>query len=431
VGGEPGPLRARDEEPVGESIAGLPAGPGAAGGTSALRHRWFRFYAALTLLSGIGTLAEDVPRRWLAKALTDKLFVVGALGFASNFGDLLSGLVFSVRRESRNLRRSLAVVQFLLAVVAATLAALAATSTLSPWHLLVASFLVGALYAPARAMGAALAVRAVPRESAASATAVLAAMGSIARLAGPAVGGLLLEAGSAATVFAFNAASFIPLALLLLLSRGTLGPAGARPAPVSPPLPAPPGAFRRALLALLAPGLFGIPYITVFPAIAAGAGGPQALGWLYSALGLGSLVGASGAIARARHATGAPGPLFAALALLQALGILAVSTFARVPLPLTLAAVAAVAAVNAFYLARLGAVVGWIARDGDGSRTFARFYMMLLGCMALAEPAVGALADRAGTQMCLRVLAAAAALVSAGLWWALRRAPAASPAAPA
>jgi MFS family permease len=407
--------------------------PRVASGTSALRHRWFALYAALTLVSGIGTLAEDVPRRWLAKEMTDQLFVVGALGFASNFGDLLSGLVFSVRRESPDLARSLFIVQSLLAAIAAALALLAWNSALLPWHLLAAAFLTGALYAPARAMGAALAVRAVPRESAASATAVLAAAGSLARLSGPPIGGLLLGAMGAAAVFAFNAASFLPLVLLLTLSGSMLRDASRRAAApassrgVLPVAPAPRGTFRRALFALLAPGLVGIPYITVFPEIANVVGGADNgkywLGWLYGALGAGSFVGATLAVARAKRAAATPGPQFAAFALAQALGVAAVSAYTRVSIVFVIATVASVAAVNAFYLARLGAVVGWIARDGDGSRTFARFYMMLLGCMAIAEPAVGALADRAGTESGLRILAAVAALVSAGLWLVLRRTP--------
>lgn len=388
------------------------------GGAGALGHPFLRAYAGATLLSQVGVHADGLARAWIASGTS--LLAVGVLGLASNGADIVCGLWLARRGRVRNLAATLLGVQAGFALLALALAALAAGGGLRVEHLVAASLLKGALNAPARAVGHALATRAVRRSQAPSVSALLSSLTGLARLVGPALGGVVLALGHPAYAFGFNALTFLPL-IALLARRVRHRRALQVPRPEAAAARAP--GMRLAMLAALTPGLFGIPYLVLLPGVARAFGGSEVLGALTGAVGLGALAGGLVALARRVRAAGSPGPGLAALGALQMALIGLLGTHGGLlPALLCPAVVALVAGLNTWYMARVGGFVGHLSAGADGARLFATYYTALLGAMALAEPLIGALGDAVGTPAALGVVAGAGLAWCAGLALLLARA---------
>jgi MFS family permease len=138
------------------------------------------------------------------------------------------------------------------------------------------------------------------REDLANAIALNSSLFNATRLIGPSLAGFLIAALGEGPVFAINAASYVAVLVALAVMRLPPRIAGDGGGPVLDRLRE---GFRyaadfqpvRALLLLLgALSLVGMPYVVLLPVFAESVlgGGPQTLGLLMSAAGLGALLGA-------------------------------------------------------------------------------------------------------------------------------------------
>jgi MFS family permease len=269
------------------------------GSFDSLRYRNYRLLWIGAALSNVGTWMQSVALSWYVFVLTQSPFWVSFVTFVNFVPTILSpiGGVFTDRLDRK---RILLVTQTLMMVDAAALAVLAALGRASLFAVLSLTFGQGLAFALNGPTWQAFVPSLVPPEAMVNAIALNSAQFSLARVIGPALGGVLIVSAGPSVVFGINAGSFVAVLVALAMVR----------VPRHEPPP-----HRRKVLEELAGGIrytwrerrirtmiatvavasfFGAPVTALLPVYAAdvfgrGAGG---FGVLAAAAGVGSVVGA-------------------------------------------------------------------------------------------------------------------------------------------
>jgi MFS family permease len=183
------------------------------------RHRNYRLYFVGNGISFIGTWMQQIAAYWLILELTGSPVAVGALALVQTLPVTVLALVGGTIADRVSLRRMVVTCESVLAVVAAILAILALTGLVAAWQLYVLGLVQGiaiALDAPARHT---LVFRIVGREDLPNAVALSSALGTSARIVGPALGGLVVATAGAGVAFALNAVSYVVVICAILAMR--------------------------------------------------------------------------------------------------------------------------------------------------------------------------------------------------------------------
>ena len=186
----------------------------------ALNHRNFRLFVYGQSVSLIGTWMQLVSVSWLVYRLTNSAFLLGCVGFATQIPTVLLSPLAGVAADRYDRRRILLVVQVLSMLQAAMLAYLILTKTVAVWHVVVLGIFIGIVNAfdiPTRQ--AFISEMVDDRKDMNNAIALNSSLFNSSRLIGPAVAGILIAAFGEGVCFAFNAASFIPIIVALLMMR--------------------------------------------------------------------------------------------------------------------------------------------------------------------------------------------------------------------
>jgi hypothetical protein len=268
-----------------------------------LARRDLRLFFAGQAVSLAGTWMQTVAQSWLVWRLTRSSALLGVVSFLGSVPVFLFG-IWAGSLADRLPRRRLVLVTQANAIVQATiLAALTLAGVVRPWHVIVLAGMLGLTYAfeiPARqALLADLA-----GEDMASAIALNSSIVNAARVAGPALAGVVVASVGEGWAFGLNAVSFAGTYYALLVMR-------------PPPQPPVEGGHRahvleglayagrtahvRALLALLATSsLFAMPYQTLLPVLSSEVlgGGARLYGGLLACAGGGALAGSLGLLLR-------------------------------------------------------------------------------------------------------------------------------------
>lgn len=270
-------------------------------GLRAFNHRDFRLFWTGQLISVVGRWMQAVGQSWLVLELTNsplKLGVVGALQFAP----ILVLAFVAGALTDRFPKRSLVIgTQLALMLPALGLAALIWTGHIRYWHVVLGASLIGivnALDMPARQS---LIADVVGKDDLMNAIALNSAMFNAARIAGPALGGLLIARYGLALAFLLNGLSFLAVvaALLAMGIRG-LPRAGRRTTireeiadglryAIGSPL------ISLILTLVLAVSVFAINHTVLVPLVARDVLGEEVrgFGFLMAMLGIGALAGAA------------------------------------------------------------------------------------------------------------------------------------------
>jgi MFS family permease len=291
-GSELGPARQGDAAPSGRwlgwlRLATVELGP-------LRRHRDFRLLSLGQAVSFAGSMITYVAIPYQVYQLTRSSLAVGLLGVAELAPLLATGLLGGALADARDRRRMVQLTELGLAVLSAVLVANALAERAQVWLLFVVASLAAALDGLQRPSLDAMVPRLVPREDLPAATALSSLRMSLGMVGGPALGGLLVAQFGLAATYAFDVASFAFSLVMLRLMRA---------------VPPPPDAARPSLRGILE-GLryarsrqellgtyvvdivvmvFGMP-TALFPAIATRYGGAGALGLLFAAPSVGSLL---------------------------------------------------------------------------------------------------------------------------------------------
>ncbi|HET7457537.1 MAG TPA: MFS transporter [Gemmatimonadaceae bacterium] len=393
----------------------------------AFRHRNYRLFFSGQSVSLVGTWVTRIATSWLVYRLTGSAWWLGVVGFVGQLPTLLLAPVAGVLVDRWNRHRILVVTQVLSMLQSAALAALAFAGRLSVGHILALQALQGVINAfdtPARQ---AFVVQMVEdRADLPNAIALNSSMFNGSRIVGPAIGGALLAAAGEGWCFALDAASYVAVIASLLAMRLPASAAGSPTTPAAaragvgadlregvryafgfPPV-------RSALVLVALMGLFGMPYTTLMPAVAAGVlgGGPHTLGRLMTAGGLGALVGAFYLAGRSSVVGLGRVIMIGAVSAGLALVCFALSR----SLWLSLAIMPVVGGAFMVTTASANTVLQTILPEALRGRVMALYTVAFLGTAPIGSLLAGAIAARVGTP--LTILGGGVGCALAGLWFA-------------
>jgi len=265
----------------------------------ALRHRNFQLFFSGQIISLTGTWMQSVAQAWLVYRLTGSSFLLGAVGFASQFPVFLVAPIGGITADRTNRQRLIIATQTASMILAAILAWLTLTHRVDKWQILILAALLGVVNAfdiPGRQS---FLIDMVGKEDLMNAIALNSSMFNGARVVGPAVAGILVAKIGEGWCFAANAISYIAVIAGLLMMKVDCPPRSLTDSPLADIVEG----FRwvnstrviRALLLLIGLiSLVGMPYTVLMPVFADKVlhGGARGLGILMGATGVGALLGA-------------------------------------------------------------------------------------------------------------------------------------------
>lgn len=294
--------------------------------------------------STIGTWMQILAQSWLVYQLSNSSFYLGLDTFFAQIPVFLLSLfggVFADRRSRRGLLLMSQVIQLLCAF---TLAALDATGVVRVWHIWCLSFGVGVAQAFGGPAYSALIPTLVDKKDLQNAIALNSIQFNLARVVGPALGGIALAKLGASWCFTLNGISYIAVIFSLLAIRPQFVPTKTTESVLKSMrvgidfIRHREGMLSLVVLAFLST-LLSYPLITFFPVMARDVlhGGANTFTLLLSLSGAGSVAGALAVAASHTHAGQAKqslivmlllGGFIAGFGLSKNLGVSAILVFA-------------------------------------------------------------------------------------------------------
>jgi MFS family permease len=266
-----------------------------------LRYRNFRLFTLGQSISLVGTWMQQVAVGWLVYRLSDSALLLGLVAFAAQGPTFFLAPLAGAIADRGNRQRLLVVIQSLMMVQALVLAVLVLTNTITIWHIVLLSALLGCLSGFDIPVRQSLLVELVEgREDLSNAIALNSSMFNGARLVGPVLAGIAINLVGEGVCILLNGLSYIAVLGALLALR-----LQSRELPVQrqPMLRQIRMGFRyafgfapiRAVLLLVALVSFvAVPFSALLPIFAGGVlgGDARTLGLLVAATGAGALTGA-------------------------------------------------------------------------------------------------------------------------------------------
>jgi MFS family permease len=182
-------------------------------------HRNFRLYFVSNGVSFVGTWMQQIAAYWLVFELTGSPLAVGALALAQLLPVTIFGLFAGSVIDHFDVRRLLLVTESLLAAAAGTLAVLTLTGAVELWQIYVIATIQGLVLVIGNPARHTLVFRIVGKADLPNAVALSSALGTMARIAGPALGGLVVALAGSGVAFAVNSVSYLAVVLALLAMR--------------------------------------------------------------------------------------------------------------------------------------------------------------------------------------------------------------------
>ena len=259
-----------------------------------LRQPPFRRVWLASLASNCGSWLQVVAAGWIVLQLTDSPAAVGALALVAR-GPAFVLSTLGGQLADRFDRRAVGIATFALqGVAAAAMAVLSWSGALTTPIIFVLTFALGVGFALGLPAMLALIPALVPVPQLPQAVALNAAGINVARLAGPAVGGVLFDMAGPTWCFGVNALSFLALIVALMSVRPRVHERSAAKVPMRHALAVAWGdpAIRRLLVGMTVFATCASPIQELAPVVADRLdAGPRGLGFLLGAMGGGALVG--------------------------------------------------------------------------------------------------------------------------------------------
>ncbi|MEO7775165.1 MAG: MFS transporter [Steroidobacteraceae bacterium] len=388
---------------------------------SPMRYPVFRAVWSANILANFGSLIQSVGAAWLMISIAQSADMVALIQASLALPVMLFSLVAGALADNRNRRLVMLGTQFFMLTVSVVLAVVVWAGLITPWLLLLFTFLIGcgsAFNAPAwQASVGDL----VPRTELPGAIALNSVGFNIARSVGPAIGGAIVAAAGAAAAFAVNAASYVALIVVLACWRPTYAPgilpreslgaamaAGVRYVSMSP-------AIRTVLLRSAVFGVGSSGLMALMPLVAKEllGGGPLVYGLMLGAFGIGAV---TGAVAAAKLRRAFSTEIIVCVACIM-FAVAAASAGLSRYLPTTLAALSLAGAGWVLALATFNVAVQLAAPRWVVARALSLYQMAAFGGIAGGSWLWGVIAERESITfsllICAIVLLACAAF---GVW---------------
>ncbi len=390
---------------------------------SALSVPNFRLYFAGQAISMVGTWMQMVAQAWLVLELTGSATWVGLTFAAQTLPMLLVGPYGGLVADRADKRRLLVGLQVMMGALALALAVLTLSDAVQLWHVMVLASLLGLADSFEKPARQAFLVEIVGPDSVRNAVSLNSVMVNAARVLGPATAGLVIAAGGLGVCFVLNAASYIPVIVMLLaMNTSALLP--------SIPQARERGQVRAGLAYVISDRALGVPLLMMaimgcfayefqvtLPYLARTTfdGDSRLYGFMTAAMGLGAVVGGLHTAARGR--TGTPTLVRSSVVF----GILILATALAPTAAVALILLVAVGAASVALMARGNATLQLASAPQMRGRVMALWLVAFLGTTPLGGPVAGWVSSTFGARWGL-ILGAAACFVAAALGaWALAR----------
>ncbi len=264
-----------------------------------LKHETYRRIWFASLASNFGGLIQAVGAAWMMTTITASEDMVALVQTSTALPIMLFSLISGALADNFDRRRVMLTAQVLMLVVSAILTVFALLGWITPWLLLLFTFLIGCGTALNNPSWQASVGDMVPRADLPAAV-TLNSMGfNMTRSVGPAIGGVIVAAAGAAAAFAVNAVSYLALIYALMrwkpalptstLPRESLGSAifaGLRYISMSPNL-------EKVLVRGFTFGVGASSVLALLPIVAIDlvSGGPLTYGFMLGSFGIGAIGG--------------------------------------------------------------------------------------------------------------------------------------------
>ena len=179
-----------------------------------LRTRRFGTFWFASLLSNIGTWAQQLAQPWLLLSLGASPFLLGLDTFVMGAPVLLLTLVGGALADGSDRRRIIVFFQSIQMLCPILLVVLLLTGSVQPWIVIVLSLVVGITDALSMPSFQSIVPSIVERGQIPSAIALNSTQFNLSRILGPAIAGVLMASVGAAGAFAVSAASYVPFILV-------------------------------------------------------------------------------------------------------------------------------------------------------------------------------------------------------------------------
>ncbi|HEX7546800.1 MAG TPA: MFS transporter [Gemmatimonadaceae bacterium] len=276
------------------------------GSLNLLATRRFGTFWFASLLSSIGTWAQQVAEPWLLLTLGASSFLIGLDSFAMNAPVLLLTLAGGALADRTDRRRVIALFQSIQMLCPTAIVILLVTGVVKPWMIIVLSVVVGVTDALSMPSFSSIVPSIVPREQIGTGLALNSTQFSLSRILGPSLAGVLMSSVGVMACFVTSALSYVPFigVAIWILPRWTPTPpaeqpgserrmlAGVRDITRVPHL-------RGALLTVLVTGVLAGPLMTFTPVLVKQVfhGSAAHFSAAVAAFGIGGLLGATGLLA--------------------------------------------------------------------------------------------------------------------------------------
>lgn len=382
-----------------------------------LSYRNYRIYFVGQGLSLIGTWMQQVATAWLVYRLTGSAWWLGLVGFASRIPVLPLAPIGGVVADRWSRKRILYVTNAVAAVQATTLALLVATDAVQVWHVVALSMVLGVIDAfdiPARQ---AWFIHMIDDPTdVGNAIALNSTIFNAARLIGPSIAGVLIAATGEGVVFAVNALTYSAMLIALFRIRTHEGSQDRsqnvlrnlaegfqwawRFTPV-----------RDVLLLMTLISFFAVPFAVLMPVFATEVlhGGPETLGFLLAAQGVGAL--AAALFMAYRSGFRGLGRLIAFAAAVFGAGLIGFALSRSLWLSLPLLAVAGFGLM--LQTASSNTFLQMIVGDALRGRIMSLYTLAFIGTLPLGSLFAGWVAENVGASVAVATGGAATVLASA------------------
>jgi predicted MFS family arabinose efflux permease len=185
----------------------------------AFQYRDYRLWWFGACTSSIGTWMQNVAQSWLVLELSNSPRMLGLDAFLGSIPILLFSLVGGVVADRMDRRRLLLASQWVQLSCALLVATLIHFNVVRIWHILTISFITGTAQAFGGPANSALVPSLVESEDLPNAIALQSIQFNVARVVGPALGGLAFTKLGYAWCFSLNGISFLAVIISLMMLR--------------------------------------------------------------------------------------------------------------------------------------------------------------------------------------------------------------------
>ena len=389
---------------------------------SALEVPNYRLYVYGQGISLTGTWMQMAAQSWLVIQLTHSATMLGIIVALQTLPVLLLAPYGGLIADRVDKRKATIVAQALMGLQALTLGILTITGNVHVWEIGVLAVVLGinnAFEGPARQS---FMLELVGGEHLRNAVSLNSTMVNMARLVGPAIGGLMIAAVGTGWCFMFNAVSFIAvISSLMRMDKSQLDPV--------PPTPRTKGQVRegiryvrgvpRLVIPLMMMGIVGcftyefqvsLPYLAQHGLHQ----GPAAYGFMTASMGAGAALW--GLVVATRGKTGIR------TLVLSCIAFGTMMTFATLAptLAFELVALALVGAASISFMSQANATIQLSAAPEMRGRVMALWFIALQGSTPIGGPIVGLVMSQYGARAGLALGALTCFIVAAGGAMALR-----------